>query len=295
MNLVFGLDAGFLMPTAVAARSADRFLSGGDQIVFLHDQLSDADVDRLRASVHNAMCTFVECSDRIHRSWVPPTHVTRAAFLRFLAPEILGEEQRCLYLDGDTLVRRSPAELEHIDLATSTGAIRSRVAPFVSSPGGVQDWLELGLPGTAPHFNSGVLLMNLDRWREHEITRRITDFMRRYGLSAAFADQEAVNVATAHDWTELDRTWNYVTHVTESFVQFPELEPADPHIAHFAGRSKPWVYGRSPIFTDEWFDVLDETPWRGTRPQPPVEPSGLRARARRTVKGTLASLRDYAR
>ena len=89
----------------------------------------------------------------------------------------------------------------------------------------------------------------------------------------------------------LDRSWNYITHLTESFLQRPEVEPSNPHIVHFAGRKKPWSYGAKPIFAEEWYEHLERTPWAGWRPSAPPVPSGAKATMRRLARGGLDRVR----
>jgi lipopolysaccharide biosynthesis glycosyltransferase len=297
MIVQLGLDDVFAMPGGAAIASVDRFLGTGDLIAVLHTGLSGENQRRLALCVQNASLEMIDCSGQLDRSWVPPGHVTSATYLRFLAAELLPDHDRALYLDGDVIVRRDISELWDTDLADVTlAAVQSRVAPFLASPGGVTHWFELGLRSTRPYFNAGVLLMNLRRWREERTTERLTEFLRRYNTEIAFGDQEAMNAVLSDDWTLLDRTWNYITHVTESFLQQPELEPASPHIVHFAGRTKPWSHGAKPMFTEEWYEHLERTPWAGHQPEPPAVPRGLKATGRRVARRGLskvqAALRD---
>lgn len=293
MIFVLALDPGFLMPTGVAIRSLDRFLGRQDTVAVLHLGLTAEHQAKLQQCVANASIRFFNCDGLLRRSWQPPDHVTSAAFLRYLAPELLSSEQRCVYVDGDVLVRSDPAELFATDLAGRTvGAVRSRVAPYFASKGAVGAWREAGLPGAAPYFNSGVLVMDLKRWRERRITDSLTTYLDLHGDRAWLADQEALNVAVVGDWTPIDRKWNYITYVADYFLQMPESEPENPALVHFAGRAKPWVAGRSPLYADEWFDILQETPWRGHTPEQGPQPSGVRARMRRVVAGGLRSLRS---
>lgn len=296
MIFVFGLDKGFLMPTSVAIRSLDRFLTGADRIVVLSLGLSTKDKDDLAVCATNAVIEHIECAGLIDRSWIAPSHLSEAAYLRYLAPMVLADDDRCVYLDGDVVVRHDPRPLHDIDLQGRTvGAVRSRVAPFAASPGGIMRWFEIGIAGTAPYFNSGVLVIDLAKWRARTVTERLTKFLAVHGSSTWIADQEALNVAVVGDWLELDRSWNYITHIAENFLQQPELEPDDPHIAHFAGRQKPWVFGRMPLFAEDWYAILADTPWRGFRPSAPEPPKGARALMRRTISRILRRLRSLAK
>jgi len=292
VDYVFGLDRGFVMPTGVAIASLSRYLSGEDRVVVLHIGLDRGDVAMLERCAGPIELRALDGAGRLHPAWKPPGFNSQATFLRYLAADLIPEAARCVYIDGDVIVRRDPAALAGADLRGRTlGAVRSRVAPFVASPGGVRVWFELGMPGAAPYFNAGVLVMDLDRWRAGDVSRRLTDFLVRYGDTTWFSDQEALNAVLWGDWQPLDRCWNYITHVVESFLPAPEQEPDDPGIVHFAGRSKPWVFGTMPMYAEEWYQVLASTPWQGFAPAPVASPTGVRARVRRLAGRGVQRLR----
>lgn len=297
MHYVFGLDAGFLMPTGVAIASLQRFLDPDDVVAALHVGLGDDDVASLRRCAKDVPLLAIDCAPHLHPTWRPAGRLPATAYCRWLAERLLPDADRCVYFDGDVLVRRNPRTFAETDLDGRTvGAVRSRVAPFLASPGGVKAWFELGLRGAAPFFNTGVLVMDLAAWRERDVTARLVGFTsddRDTWVETPV--NEAMNAVLCEDWTEVGREWNYITHVTESFLPAPEDEPADPAVVHFAGTHKPWTCGRLPIYADEWYEVLASTPWVGFRPEPPASPTGLRAGARRLAGRGLRRLRAAAR
>jgi lipopolysaccharide biosynthesis glycosyltransferase len=297
MDYIFGLDRGFLMPTGVAIASLRRHITGVDRITVLHVGLDGDDVKLLeRCAAGEFELRAIDCGGRLHPAWKPPAFLPQAAFCRYLAADLMPDVGRCLYVDGDVLVRRDPSALAGADLGGRTvGAVRSRVAPFLASPGGVRSWFELGMPGAAPYFNSGMLVMDLERWRALKITSRLTEFLVQHGEDTWFSDQEALNAVLWDDWQPLDRGWNYITHVADAFLPAPEDEPEDPGIVHFAGRSKPWVAGVMPMFAEEWYQVLGSTPWAGFVPTPPATPAGVKAGARRLVGRGVRRLRAALR
>ena len=296
MDYVFGLDRDFLMPTGVAIASLRRHLGDSDRVTVLHIGLGAQDLRLLARCAGETELRAVDCAGRLHPAWKPPAFLSQAAFCRYLAADLMPDVQRCLYLDGDVLVRRDPSPLAGSDLGGHTvGAVRSRVAPFVASPGGVRAWFELGMSGAAPYFNSGVLVMDLERWRARGITARLTEFLVRHGSDTWFSDQEALNAVLWDDWQALDRSWNYITHVAESFLPAPEEEPDDPGVVHFAGRAKPWVFGPMPMYADEWYRVLASTPWAGFVPTAPDVPTGVKAGMRRLLGRGLRRLREALR
>lgn len=46
----------------------------------------------------------------------------------------------------------------------------------------------------SPYSNSGVLLVNLDYWREHDVARRLAAFVREHPEKCLLSDQDALNV-----------------------------------------------------------------------------------------------------
>ena len=46
----------------------------------------------------------------------------------------------------------------------------------------------------------------------------------------------------------------------------------DPSIIHFSSVDKPWHYGSSHPFAQEWMDVVDDTAFAGWRPKRPSVP-----------------------
>jgi len=293
---VLAFDSGFAMATGVAARSLDRFLTSTDRIVLLHDNVAPGALRDVCSCITSATPEVIDCSSMFNSSWTPASYLTRASFLRFLAPQLLPDASRAVYLDGDVVVRRDPRALHDADLNGRTlGAVRSRVTPFFASSGGVQRWQELGVASNSPYFNAGVLVIDLDRWRKLGITDRATNFLAAHGTNTLIADQEALNVAAVDDWTHLDLTWNYVTHIADNFLQQPDLEPSDPHIIHYAGRAKPWVAGRQPLFAEDWHQRLLETPWAAFEPAAGANKAGLGSVVRRWIGRMLRVLRNLAR
>lgn len=281
------------MPAGIAIRSLDRFLEADDRIVVLHLGLDRTTLDRLAACAARATFSEIDCSGLMHTAW-KSFAFPQSTFLRLLIPAVLKDDLRCVYLDGDVLVRKDPRPLHDADLfGNAVGAVRNRSIPFLCSLGGVSQWRELSLPGSAPYFNAGVLVLDLELWRKFSISERATQYLQSYGNETSLADQTALNFAAVGHWLELDRGWNYVTYVAYYFMQQPELEPTDPAIAHFAGKSKPWTAGTQPMFSEEWHDFLVGSPWSDYKV--PSPPRGARSWLGRQIKQVVRKLAEYSR
>jgi lipopolysaccharide biosynthesis glycosyltransferase len=178
-----------------------------------------------------------------------------------------------LYLDSDIVAEESIEELwaqsfeDHIALAVPERA--------VSCPeNGIAEWERLGLMAEAPYFNSGVMIIRLDRWREADISgaalRYLTNPENRFCYPG---DQEALNAVLAGRWGALAPRWN-ATHLLYSDTERPKMEAMlgtslaaaqeDPALIHFTSDRKPWMPGCAHPLQGRFFHYLRRSGWFGT-------------------------------
>jgi lipopolysaccharide biosynthesis glycosyltransferase len=123
-----------------------------------------------------------------------------------------------------------------------------------------ENYILFGLPPDTPYCNTGVMVMNLNRWRAEKIGSRALELACRFPLTEA--DQEALNIIIAGSWGLLDPKWNVQLSGVEEYAcflkQFSNLSNLemqqtrdellrDSYIIHFTWRVKPWhfVYKKS--------------------------------------------------
>jgi len=193
-------------------------------------------------------------------------HVSGATYERLIIEEYLPDDTTvALWLDCDLLVLDDITALFQRPLNGHTVcAVRDPFVQYVSSPFGVYNWRELGLTNTNPYFNAGVMLINMVRWRASEVASHALQHIQRYGKKVYFNDQEALNAVIGDNWMTLDDRWNCSTNPFHAKKQ--NLGSDQPAIIHFAGRIKPWEVPDLGATQDLYFQYLDKTSWRGTRP-----------------------------
>jgi lipopolysaccharide biosynthesis glycosyltransferase len=202
-------------------------------------------------------------------------HVTRATYARLFIPWVLPREtDRVLYLDCDLIARRCIGELFDTPMGDFTVlGVADAASPYVCSPWGVPYWSRYGRRAGDINFNAGVLLMNLPRWRDEDVTGAALKYLTD-GRHQFLADQEAINAVLPGRIGHVDPRWNQQTEhfVPHLRVTLPYDEQqlhdllSDPWIVHFTTDVKAWSYGCPHPFRDEWFGVLDQTSYRGWRP-----------------------------
>ncbi len=222
-------------------------------------------------------------------------HITHTAYFRLLAAEWLPDDvSKVIYLDSDLLVQDNLVELwdleehdyfcwavpdiacPHVDAREAQVNFKKSM-PYLANISPISNYQDLGLDGSAPYFNSGLMVMYLDRWREENVSAKLLECLQQNEPHVWCWDQYALNVVFAGRWGQLPLRWNQGAHAFE----FPTVAhaPFDPHefremltdpaIIHYTTEWKPWGHTSAHPAHDTFFEKLDETAWTGWRPLKP--------------------------
>lgn len=218
-----------------------------------------------------------------------PSHpvFTPAMWHRILLPELLPEVDRVLYLDVDTVV---VDELEPL-WATELGERPVAAVTNVLQHDHRDRPASIGLAGPEVYFNSGVLLMNLERMRRDDTTAALRAVAIERGAQLAWPDQDALNLVLGEGRLALHPRWNCMNSVyafdssEQVFGRAPrEQAIARPAIRHFEGpgRNKPWHEDCRQPLRERYFEHRAATPWPEVVliRDPPPAPRGRRWRWR---------------
>ncbi|KAA9135537.1 glycosyltransferase family 8 protein [Microbacterium caowuchunii] len=285
MTVVMCVDRAFVVPLAVGLASMDGSASGRVTVYVMHPGLSDETRDRVTRPLSRLIVKWID---------VPPERVAGAHFSVFLSEaslyrlllgELLPESvERVLYIDADVVIADDVLPLTEVELYGATvAAVRESQSPWAAGPLG-PPWRELGLRPDAAYFNSGVMLIDVRRWRQRDIGRRALEVLRT--SSPRWGDQDALNTALQDDWIELPRRWNLqsadLRGETASWALWRadvEDAVADPAIVHYTERDKPWDPRTAHPLAALWRSHLDRTDWAGWRavvPRPSIWERGGR-------------------
>lgn len=222
-------------------------------------------------------------------------HISHTAYLRLFADRWLPNSlDQVIYLDSDLLIAESLSELwqqpvgENYCLAVPDIAcpyVDSRMAPksfrgyapYTAVYCPIRNYRELGLNGGGYYFNSGVMLLNLRRWRSEQMGERLLDCLRTNRQHVWCWDQYALNAVLAGSWGRLPLRWNAGSHLFEFPGKGPgPIDPDEfremrqrPAIIHFTTEFKPWDFDSRHPWRERYFQALDRTAWRGWRPVDP--------------------------
>lgn len=243
MPLVFASDESYAMPLATALRSIAEAKRSADpiEVYILYNTFHDGTRTRVINSLPPGSLSihWVPVGLKRFESCSTASYISRITYARLLIAELL---PRCitkiLYLDADILVFDDPIVLQEIDLnGAAVGAVLDRLDSRLKA--GETLWTK-DLPSVRDYFNAGVLLVDLERWREYRISERAFEFLSQNPHSP-LSDQDALNVACDRAWKHLEPRWNFLNDFETQMSNVVVGE--GPAIIHFAGRLKPWQVG----------------------------------------------------
>ena len=216
-------------------------------------------------------------------------YITKAAYYPLYLTEILPKDlDKALFLDCDIIVRHSLIDLWNTDLNNfSVG-----VVPDVGE-GVIDKYNRLRYPQVKGYFNSGVVLINLKKWRDENRLSDFTSFMNEHPDWIKLHDQDVMNRFFYDDKICLPIKYNFQEGFLwkEMFYDYWKYEQEvlearkDPVIIHYTD-SKPWVEGCTHPWKDEFFKYQKETIWANT----PIISNEHQSQLRKTIKKSVRKI-----
>jgi lipopolysaccharide biosynthesis glycosyltransferase len=257
------------------------------RIHFMHGpDLAAADRRALAAMVdrEGGEIDFVDVPDERVEGLPTKDFTRKATWYRIFLPEMRAGLDRVIYLDADMIVVDSLVPLYDIDLEGNwVGAVTNVFMEMHKHRP-----VELGLAGTDVYFNAGVLVMDLQAMRSHDLTHELL----RYGVDnadrLAWRDQDTLNVVLGHHRLALHPRWNVMNSFrweeAERVFGREALREAreNPAIRHFEGPddNKPWHFMCDHDLRELYMCHRRATPWPRMRREG-LTPRNVVRRARR--------------
>jgi lipopolysaccharide biosynthesis glycosyltransferase len=198
------------------------------------------------------------------------------AYYRLILPELIPiQYEKVIYLDCDLVVLNDLGQLW--DLSLNDNYALAVPDLFGYSIVRLPNYQELGITPDRKYFNSGVLVLNLKKWRLDEVTSKCVTYLKQERENVLYHDQDVLNAILGNDWAELDPRWNVTPAIHHVPCEKSPYEEAlykslfsNPYIVHYSTAAKPWgthnlAFNDSFPFKDIFFHYLDMTVWSGWR------------------------------
>lgn len=243
LHVVLTFDDNFWAPAFAVGRSICLTTTRKTDVVLhlLHDGLKPerrrdfaALAEEFGCQVHhyelsdnaefNTICRTLPVDKRLHT-----VMYARLLVDRILPPDV----SRLIYLDCDTLVLAPIERLLGWDLeGKAIGAVGDPLRMVNMLGRDIRHKTGI-FESTDAYFNSGVLLIDRERFAAANVPRRIEEFRRAGILDKLYFDQDMLNLIFKGDWTEL--SWRF--NVMDPRVAHQTMNPL---ILHYTGRTRPW-------------------------------------------------------
>ncbi|MCD7740480.1 MAG: glycosyltransferase family 8 protein, partial [Candidatus Gastranaerophilales bacterium] len=258
-NICYSLDSTYTEQLAVSITSILKNADTEDNVNFyiLDGGLTNKDKSEIKSlkNIKNFNIEYipVNSSDfvscpllREKNSDFKDYHVTLPTYYRFKLPEFITNLDKILYLDCDVIVRCSLKKLYNTDL-------KDKAAAMVLDAESEKESERLNLKN---YFNAGVMLINLEFWRQCGIEKKLFDFAGENKEKILWQDQDIINCVLSDNIIKLNNSWNF------QYFLYDNINDgllADCRILHLAGKFKPWLLPFENSVYDEYYHYLSFT------------------------------------
>lgn len=267
ISIVFITDNNYVITTCVAIQSIIETKSIYDTIhvYIIVCEVDDGMLNRLASLETKTVRIYIIQKENPGKEFnTQDLHVTSTALLKFDIPNILSQCDKVLYLDGDILVRGNLAPLYSISLKNYYAAVVSDIIAVLVE----HNEKSLGIQN---YFNSGVMLLNLKKMREENLSTRLFELKKK--KRSSFMDQDIFNEMFSENVLYIDGKYNLMMsnirdlelslekindYYNWTYRSYEQIEQSAV-IHHLTNKKKPWKYINT-YMAKEWREYWQNSP-----------------------------------
>ena len=212
------------------------------------------------------------------------SHISRATYYRLLIADLLpADVHKAIYLDCDMIINHSIEGLWNTNLEGYALAASKQI-------GFGYEALRLGYPIEYGYFNAGMNVINMDYFREHNVSQQLIDYIAENYSKIKFHDQDALNGVLYDKTLHVLPQWNltsiaYVYQLDKigdriegklvcdyaEEKQNAKAHLKDPIILHYVSKPKPWQKGCVHPLYHLYYDYAKKTiHYQGIQMEPAI-------------------------
>lgn len=275
MNIVFATSDLYSKPAHITLKSLFVNNESVDDITvfYIENGLTEESKDRLKklTDEHNRKIVFIPMPEWLNSiSGFIRTNVIAYTYCYF--QDILPKNvERVLLLEGDTIVTDDLSEFYNMDIddyyLAATDDLQSK-------------WCKkkVGIHPSSVYFNSGVMLINLKKMREDNITKKITALIRSGKAKFLYEVQDEMNVLLEGKVKIIPPKYNCTTSIflfdyknmkryrhPTTLCDAGDFEEAKKHpvVVHFTKnqiiQSRPWMEECTHPYKEYYLKIKEKT------------------------------------
>ena len=190
----------------------------------------------------------------------------------FLATAIPEEVGRIIYLDSDSIVNNDISKLWELDLRGNyIAGVKDTVASSTKT--------KVGLNDNDDYINSGMIVIDLNKWRENNVENQFINFINRNKGKVFHHDQGTINPVLSKRTLIIHPKYNAMTVMFtmkyKNILKYYEMNEYysekmlneainEPVFIHFtpAFVNRPWVKGCNHPLGKKYIEYLKMSPWK---------------------------------
>ncbi len=247
--IYFASDRNYLPYLTVAVKSLIDNTNSNDEyrIHILTDDLTEEEIYEMKSfekpNTYIQIVNVHEKIESIRNKVALRDYYSVSIYFRLFIPSMFPQYNKAIYLDSDIVLNRDIAEMFNENIGTNyLGAVLDETVytnkDFIYYVNEALDVSE------KQYFNSGVLIMNLAKFRKNNIEDDFYKWVNSYEFGAVAPDQDYLNVTCKNSVKYLDAGWN-------KMPMCDRLEDDKLHLIHYNMFMKPWKY--EDVMFEEYF------------------------------------------
>jgi lipopolysaccharide biosynthesis glycosyltransferase/glycosyltransferase involved in cell wall biosynthesis len=189
-------------------------------------------IEALKHIFENFSIEFIPVAvNKIFEHFQTTDRITRSMYNRLLIPQIKPDINKAIYLDADIIVLGDISTLWNENLEKfPLGAVWDKYEDRN------REKMRLDLSDNHKYFNSGILLIDCELWRNRHITKELFALECTIRSRLHYPDQDLLNKYFDENYKPLPQKYNLTTYA----IVFGNALSDDVVIRHFEGPEKPW-------------------------------------------------------
>ena len=295
INLVICLDENYISKACVMLESL--FSNNNCEIIahIVGIEEENGNIIKSQCLKYNVSCKFYSINSELFNNFPIPdnselAHISLATYYRLFIHKLLPKTiSKVIYLDCDIIVNESILPLFNIDISSY-----SLAAVYQSKETSIINCSRLNYPNSYGYFNAGVLLINLEFWRENNLLELFYRYIKDNYSLIYYHDQDILNATLFGSCLEIPKRFNYFLkekytyHHNDKIIDLAIFSrfgvnlncKMNPIIIHYASSSKPWHGFCQNYYTSLYFKYLKLSYSQDNQ----IEPYSFFSKAYRNIK-----------
>ncbi len=267
LNFIFCIDGNYSRHFLVSLVSILENHKNRNIIIHLiYEKLEIEDIQVIEkiSDKYKFFINLIDLTGKVQINNLPVSrYYSAAVYFKLLIPELMPRGlKKVLFLDADVVLNGNierifdigidgyyVAAVEDEEIMLSIGNVRKRLL----------------MADEANYFNSGVMMINIKKWREEGLKDKTVDFIIKNLYRLSIFDQDALNAVIGGNWRPLEAKYNLqkTGYMERNYKSaYPEEDykesKLNPLIIHYVSVNKPWQFLNRHPYKELYWKYLYE-------------------------------------